>query len=342
MKEALYHEKHGYYSHPFSRDIGRRGDFYTSVSVGSTFGFLLARAIHREWKSGFANVSPPLIVEQGAHDGQLARDVMAGFREIDEAFAEDVVYRILESRPAVRGALEKGLASCPDSERIEIVGDIAAAGAPCGIYLCNELLDAFPFHCLLYRDGVWHERGVGRNENGEGLAWVVRPLPPFLEDFAAALGHDFPDGYHTEVAPAVDRWMAESANLFSEKGIWWIIDYGYERDDYYAPSRRTGTLRCYEAHRAGEDPFAAPGRQDITAHVDFTRVEEAAVRAGLRPTRFTDQHHFLIEAAGPWLLSIEGRVPDSAAAKRLRQFQTLTHPSLMGRQFKVMELRRGT
>lgn len=341
MEDVLYHKKYGYYAQPLSRAIGRGGDFYTSVSVGSTFGFLLARAIHREWEAEFPGGAPPVIVEQGAHDGRLARDVMAGLREIAPDFADAAVYRILEPRPEVRRTLQESLASDPSADGIEIVGDVAAAGAPRGIFLCNELLDAFPFHCLFYQGGTWHERRVGLQENGEGFAWVIRPLPPSLRDFAAALGHDFPEGYHTEVAPSVDSWVAESAALFPERGVWWIIDYGYPRSDYYAPSRRKGTLRCYDAHRAGEDPFASPGQQDITAHVDFTRVAEAAERAGLRMAGFTDQHHFLIEAARPWLLSIEGQAPDAATAKRLRQFHTLTHPSLMGRQFKVMELRRG-
>src|SRR5690606_33775724 len=117
----------------------------------------------------------------------------------------------LEPRPAVRRALEEVFGSDPAGNGIEIVGDITAAGASCGIFLCNELLDAFPFHCLLYQGGAWHERSVGLSENGDALAWVPQPLPPFLNDFAAALGHDFPDGYHTEVAPAVDQWMAASA-----------------------------------------------------------------------------------------------------------------------------------
>ena len=341
MELALYHIDYGYYSQPLSREIGRGGDFYTSVSVGTTFGFLLAQAIHREWTGSFGGAPNPVIVEQGAHDGRLARDVMAGLREIDPVFAAGVVYRIIEPRPPVRRALEESLASDPAGGSIEVVADVAAAVAPCGIFLCNELLDAFPVHCLLYREGSWHERSVGLNEAGDGLAWVTAPLPPELEAFVETLGHNFPDGYHTEVAPSVDQWISEVAELFGEKGLWWIIDYGYEREDYYAPSRRTGSLRCYDAHRASEDPFRSPGRQDITAHVDFTRVEEAAARAVVRRARFTDQHHFLIEAARPWLLSIEGEVPDGVIAKRLRQFQTLTHPSLMGQQFKVMELRRG-
>jgi len=339
MEISLYHDDYGYYTEPFSRVIGRPGDFYTSVSVGATFGFLLAHAFRSAWQGEFGGAGRPVIVEQGAHDGRLARDVMSGLRAIDPVFAGDVVYRIIEPRPAVRAALEERLARDPEGRGIEVVGDVAAAKASCGLFLCNELLDAFPVHCLVYLEGEWHERCVGLNGSGDGLAWVSRSLPEPLRPFAAELGHGFCDGYHTEVALSVDHWMAENATLFEEKGIWWIIDYGYERVDYYAPSRRTGTLRCYQGHRASEDPFASPGRQDITAHLDFTRLEEAAVRSGLKRSRFTDQHHFLIDAARPWLLSLEGQVPDAATAKRLRQFQTLTHPSLMGQQFKVMELR---
>lgn len=341
MELALYHGDYGYYSDVGSRAIGRSGDFYTSVSVGSTFGYLLAHAIHRAWAETFVSAHPFVIVEQGAHDARLARDIMSALREIDPAFAAAVRYHLIEPRAAVRDAMAVILRDDPASGGIEVVASAAAAAGPCGIFLCNELLDAFPVHCLIFQQGQWQERSVGLSETGEALAWVVRPLPETLKMFAAELGQEFPEGYCTEVSPAVDRWVEESAALFTEAGLWWIIDYGYERADYYAPSRRTGTLRCYEAHRVSEDPFAAPGLHDLTAHVDFTRVEKAARRSGLKCTRFTDQHHFLIDAARPWLLAIEGQVPDAAAAKRLRQFQTLTHPSLMGQQFKVMELRKG-
>ena len=131
-------------------------------------------------------------------------------------------------------------------------------------------------------------------------------------------------------------WMSRAARLF-EKGLWWVIDYGYGSDDYYAPHRTDGTLRCYRNHRATENPFEAPGDLDITAHVNFTDLRKAAEAAGLKERLFTDQHHFLIEAAKPWLLSMEGKPPGPEVARRMRQFQTLTHPSIMGQQFKVAE-----
>ena len=340
MEMALYHEDHGYYSRGETRMVGRGGDFYTSVSVGETFGFLLARRVLIEWQTRFDGSEPLVIVEQGAHDGRLARDIMSGIREVAPHLLGRIEYRIVEPRFRLREVLKEQLAGEGSGQSIRVVDSLEQAKAPQGVFLCNELLDAFPVPLLTFQSGRWQEKGVGHNEEGDGFDWVCRPLSGEFLSLVEELGNDFPEEYVTELCPAVDDWMAEAGRLF-ENGLWWIIDYGYEREDYYLPQRRTGTLRCYREHRAGEDPLVLPGQQDITAHVDFTRLERAAERAGLKRCRFTDQHHFLIEAAKPWLLSLEGRPPDSLTAKRLRQFQTLTHPSLMGQQFKVMELSRG-
>jgi SAM-dependent MidA family methyltransferase len=342
MDLALYHPEWGYYSRrgatPGFREVGRSGDFFTSVSVGETFGLLLAHRIARAWETDFGRTLPFVLVEQGGHDGRLARDILTGLREIGTQLLEGLEYRLVEPRPALREVLEAGLTSDP-ADRLRIVDSLEAARAPAGLFLCNELLDAFPVELLVFTEGMWHERRVGWDAATAGPAWVTGPLRPEWTAFAESLGTEFPEGYVTEICPAVDAWMKDAARLF-DRGLWWIIDYGHERADYYLPQRSTGTLRCYRGHRAGENPFDHPGEQDLTAHVDFTRVEEAAGREGLARRLFTDQHHFLIDAGRPWLLSLEGKAPDPAAAKRLRQFQTLTHPSMMGQQFKVMELGR--
>lgn len=342
MALALYDPEHGYYSRRAGegrfREIGRRGDFYTSVSVGETFGLLLAHRVAREWEAVFGGSRPFVLVEQGGHDGQLARDVLAGLREIGSPVLEGLEYRIVEPREALRRELERRFADSPEP-LARIVPSLAAARAPEGIFLCNELLDAFPVDLLVFEGGRWRERQVGWDAEAKRPAFAARPPRDELAAFAAGLGDAFPEGYATEACLAVDAWMDEAAALF-DRGLWWIVDYGHEREDYYLPRRAEGTLRCYRDHRASDDPFAFPGRQDLTAHVDFTRVREAAARAGLELRRLTDQHRFLIDAARPWLLSLEGGTPAPRAAKRLRQFRTLTHPAMMGRSFKVMELAR--
>ncbi len=344
MALALYHKDFGYYAAPATRQIGRKGDFFTSVSVGETFGFLLAHRIRGEMGARFDASKPVVVIEQGAHDGQLAIDILRGWDEISahDAGAEGALrYRIIEPRESVRAFLRERFVAEGYDDRIEVVESASEAGAEQGVFLCNELLDAFPVNLLTFSGGRWLEKVVTVDASQETFAWGTRELSESLERFASRLGTDFPDGYETEVCPAIDEWVPEIATLFSENGLWWVIDYGYEAADYYAPSRRTGTLRCYHKHEATEDPFELPGEIDITAHVNFSHLESAAGVHGLVMKQFTDQHHFLIHAAKPWLLSLEGQAPDKGAAARLRQFQTLTHPSLMGQQFKVMEFESG-
>lgn len=334
MELSLYHESYGYYAKPEARAVGRSGDFYTSVSVGPMFGFLLAQKICAVRDALFEAGKPFVIVEQGAHDGQLALDILSA---LTEAGVSGVEYRIVDPRPATREWLTGRFAAEGFGESVRVVESCEEARAAQGIFLCNELLDAFPFRRLVFDGDQWGELQVGIEE--EGLAWVTRALPAELRRYAETLGSEFEAGYTTEVCPSVERWLVEVSTLF-EQGFWWLIDYGHESADYFAPHRKDGTFRCYRNHEATEDPFSHPGETDITAHVNFTHVQRAAEMSGLEWHALTDQHHFLIEAARDWLLSREGKVSDAETAKQLRQFQTLIHPGMMGTQFKIAELSR--
>lgn len=331
MELVLYHPEYGYYSDPEKRKIGRKGDFFTSVSVGETFGFLLAERIRGEWGK-WGGGGPIVIVEQGAHDGQLARDIVTAMRVAETACD----YRIFEPRGRIRENLGTRIRES-GFEEITLIASIQEATAPVGVFLCNELLDAFPFRRLVFDGGSWKELRVAGI--GGGFGWTTGELDAELAGYADDLGSDFPAGYETEVCPAVGGWVEKIAELF-DRGIWWVIDYGYEAADYFSPARKQGTYRCYRKHTANENPFAAPGETDITAHVNFTHLQELAGSSGLESRPLTDQHHFLTEAARPWLESLEGTPPDGETRKRLRQFQTLTHPGLMGQQFKVAEFTR--
>lgn len=343
MEAVLYDPVAGYYTRAAEtpdgkgfRALGRKGDFFTSVSVGDTFGFLLASAILGARALHFDKRAPFVIVEQGAHDGRLARDISAALRESPEAAGMVWEYRIIEPRAELQLALETQLRE--ENLPIRIVPSVEEARAPQGIFLCNELLDAFPVDRLRFTGGTWREEWVTLGE--AGFQWSTRPLRPEWESFAAEMGTAFPEGYRTEVCPDLGPWVEEIATLF-DAGIWWILDYGHEAADYRDPARKEGGLRAYRGHHAAVDLLADPGLQDLTADVDFTRLADLAVAAGLRSRRFTDQHHFLVEAARPWLASLDGRPPAAPERKRLRQFQTLTHPAMMGRQFKLLELDRG-
>jgi len=354
MELALYHPDYGYYSRPQSRKIGRDGDFFTSVSVGDIFGMLLGCKIEQEWRENFSAMKGDfVVVEQGSYDGRLACDILDSFAEQKSPLTTQVQYRIVEPRPDVRERLKEALLHTPPrlrglGQRLNPVGSLNEARAESGIFLCNELLDAFPVRRLIFQSGQWQEHCVGLNAAEDGFEWRVTPLPEMLREFVEDIeqtqqkGDVFPDGYTTEICPAMREWIRDCACLF-QHGRWWFIDYGHESSDYFSPYRSEGTLQCYRDHKTHDDPFSCIGETDITAHVNLTHLIRWAEEAGLKLEQLTDQHHFLTHAAKPWLLKLEadGAIADQKTASRLRQFQTLTHPSMMGQKFKVLEFSRG-
>ncbi len=323
MTAALYDPAEGYYSRP-SGQVGRGGDFFTSVSVGPLFGRLLARHI-AAWHRGCGSPERWRIVEAGANDGSLALDILTG---LDELGSRGFEYVVAEPLPLIAAALRE------KSGRIRVVATTEElAGEPLPSFvLGNEVLDALPFRVIESDGTAWQELGVGLA--GDHFAWET--LGPADPQLVAALPIR-PAGYRTEVRDNYRDFISTMRRGMSHGRMLWI-DYGFDRADYYHESRTTGTLRTYSRHRAEEDPLASPGGIDITAHVDFTAVQEAAEALGGELVRYQRQGPFLTEVARPWLLSLEGRTD---AAKDLRAFQTLTHPGQLGAKFQVMEIAFG-
>ena len=341
MELALYEPELGYYSQP-GRPIGREGgDFYTSVSVGKCFGLLLGYAIEAEWEKA-GRPAEWLIAEQGAHDGQLAIDILDGLRQRECPMLDSLHYVVIEAHAGRSSLLKRRLGEVSVAEVVATADDLKARA---GIFLCNELVDAFPVHRIRWKNGNWQELWVTRADTASGFTLDPQVIddPDLLAEADRIDSEDFPDGYTTEINLAMKGWLQSVSGLFEQgQGNWWVIDYGHHEQDYYSPSRREGTLRCYREHHASDDAFEGLGETDITAHVNFSRLAYFAAEAGLTCGGLQDQHDFLIRAAKAWLLAMEkaGTTQESNNKKLLRQFQTLTHPGMMGRAFKVLKMRR--
>jgi SAM-dependent MidA family methyltransferase len=248
-----------------------------------------------------------------------------------EAFAR-LTYVIAEPLASLRVIQQTSLAGFRDTVCvIESAAELAADPLP-GIAYGNEVLDALPFHVIERHGGGWRECRITA-DSASGFEWSLTDVPPCLGMFLKRIGDAFPDGYRTEVRTCFTEFLAPLAKALVEPLMIWP-DYGFARADLYQPQRTQGTLRTFRSHQAGDDPLAEPGSCDITAHVDFTAVAEAAAELGGHATDFRHQGAWLIENARDWMLSLEGR-PDVAL---VRQFQTLTHPAHLGGVFQVIEL----
>ena len=312
MEQALYHPEHGYYSSGRAR-VGRRGDYFTNVSVGSVFGELLARQFDEMWEM-LGRPDPFTIVEQGAHSGHFAADVLRCVAERMPEFASTLHYCIVEPFPQSLSSIDCRVRWCASLDELEPF---------CGVHFSNELLDSMPVHLVRRSATGWNERYVTLNHDIFEFADGELRVP------AASLP-DVEPPYETEINLRVRDWVAAVAQKLT-RGYVLAVDYGYPRDEYFAPHRSAGTLRCYAQHRVIDSPLSHVGEADITAHVEWTSVAEHARAAGLQLAGFTDQHHFLT--------GILSCFADAEFAQLNRnQLQTLLQPTMLGRTFQFLAL----
>jgi len=336
MDLALYHPEHGYYADPARRRVGGEGDYLTNISVGDAFGRLMARRIHAAWMRN-GRPAPFSLLEPGPEDGSFALDFLAETQRIDPAFHAACHYVACEPAPAMAARLRRRLSSANHS-RHAVVSSPDEYRAPVGAVIANEVLDALPVRLVRFVDGRWIERRVTVDAKAR-LVWADSPIAnPALARECRRLGAPFPDGYQTELCLRHEPFLASLAACF-DRALFTFADYGFRRDDYYHPDRTEGTLRTYSRHRAGDDPLDAPGRQDLTAHVDFSRLTDAAAASGLAPAGHWRQETYLTGIAAPLFESGESSF---ATPSFISQFRTLTHPALFGARFHVLEFTKDT
>ena len=318
MAQCLYHPKLGYYASPGQPTVSKKGDFITSVSVGSVFGKLLAQRLHKFWH---ANGSPSVftILEPGAHDGNLCLDILSAINDIDPKFSNAVNYLVHEPLPAQRQLLEEKLEG-----KAVIIANPDETNAEIGALVANEILDALPVPLYLKSGGNWHEALVSSNKGL--LGWDSHPASPGFPP-------NLPEGYVTEGPPGLSSFLTPLAKIFRKALFIWI-DYGLDEETLYHPARTAGTLRSYSQHRSNAHPLERPGEQDLTADVNFSAVEGFATSLGLQIHPVMNQSRYLTHHGRDWLLS-------GPTSKEIRQFQTLIHPSQFGSRFYVLEMTKG-
>ena len=260
MEQALYHPEHGYYSSGRAA-IGRRGDYFTNVSVGPLFGRLLAAQFTEIWER-LGKVDNFTIVEQGAHDGVFARDVLEALRESSPEFFSALRYRIVEPFRVLQDRQSQTLDGFHD--KVDWRDSIETLESFAGIHFSNELLDAMPINL----------RGKLVSLEGDNLVFAEGPTD--LKINQAAL--DWIDNLSTKLT----------------RGFVIAIDYGFVRDEF----REVMQVRAQ--HRHLDSPFEEIGDADISAHINWTEIAERAQANGLRVAGFTDQHHFLTGIISAW------------------------------------------
>ena len=330
MGRALYGPG-GYYS---NSSVGN--DYYTSPQVHPAFGALLAVQLFQSWRL-LDRPDPFFVIEPGAGDGLLGRDIANAAAHLPEDFGRSLRHVAVDRHPGDWDAGNPALSG--------ITGD--ALRLPFrnvrGCVISNELLDALPVRRVLMERGALSELYVGIESDvadgyeGRLVEIAGDPSTPDLQRRLTDVGVGLLEGQTAEICLQLDDWSQSVASSL-DKGFILTIDYGRGAHDLYDPVERPhGTLVTYRSHRQTDTPLVDPGRQDITAQVDFTSLQRAGERAGLTTVGHMPQGRFLTRlglqtirrnGAPPgggnagWItipLNPEGALPDALAEPFLPQ-----------------------
>jgi SAM-dependent MidA family methyltransferase len=336
MRLALYEPGLGYYS-AGARKFGAAGDFITAPEVAPVFSRCLG--VQCAEVLGTLAADDAVILELGAGSGVMAAHLLA---ELERCEALPAEYWILDVSADLRERQRETLADAVPRllDRVRWLDTLPESF--CGVVVANEVIDALPVERFAIRGEEINALGVtsqhGRLEYAEARAPVS--LNEAVRRIESDLGRLLPNGYVSEVCPALAPWLASIGERM-RRGVMLFIDYGLPRREYYSAERIDGTLLCHFRHRFHEDPFVRLGLQDITAWVDFTAVAEAAAAARMQVAGYTTQAHFLI---GCGIADFIADVTDLDIAERVnlsRQIMVLTLPAEMGERFKVIALAKG-
>ena len=293
MELALYWPVGGYYGGGATgaEPVGAAGDYYTSPLAHPAFGALLAVQLYQCWQL-LEYPRPFYVVEPGAGNGLLCRDILAAAQTLPNGFAPSLRYLCIDRRPAGR-PLEAGM---PGAARV--ISDGLPLRGITGCVLSNELLDAFPVHQVKLLEGQLREVYIALEDShidaeGSLVERLGEPSTPALAARLSELGLSLAEGQTAEINLGVDSWLAAVADVL-DAGFVLTIDYGRPAAELYsAELRPRGTLVTYHRHLQTDAPLRHIGKQDITAQVDFTAAANTGLRAGLTHLGYTSQRQFL-------------------------------------------------
>ena len=306
------------------------------------------------------------LVEAGASDGRLAADIARAAKRRDPALYEALRLHLVEASAEARAAQTATLADVAD--RLAASSPELPESFE-GVLIANELLDALPVHQVVMREDGLREvyvaarsaeasRSNSRDEAGargsgasltDGPRGFSRaslttiegpPSTPALQASLDALGVQLEPGWRVEINLRAIEWMRDAARRL-RRGFIVLIDYGHEARELYSVGHSSGTLTTFAQHRSAGPESAAgvpswlrdPGEQDLTSHVDFTSVRDAAEAEGMTTIGFLDQTYFL--------LGLLPNVLDPQSALRNPQSKTLLLPGGLGSTHKVLILGKG-
>jgi SAM-dependent MidA family methyltransferase len=277
------------------------------------------------------------LVEAGASNGRLARDILDAAERDDPEFYTAIRLSLVEQSTAARAAHAAVLG--PHAARLHhssaSLGELPHQIN--GVIFANELLDALPTHAVAMNEEGLREVFVDYRD-GQFAEVFNAPSTPRLATYLSRAGAGLAPGWRAEVNLAAEDWITSAARRL-DRGFLLIIDYGHEEAELYAASHSAGTLTMFKQHTTSAD-LQDPGSCDITAHVDLSAVRRTAEHEGLTTLARLDQTYFLMGLGLEDLMNSPQGF-DSASLHRRLALKTLMLPGGLGSTHKVLVFGKG-
>jgi len=324
MELALYEPGLGYYSGHL-RKFGPDGDFVTAPEISPLF----SQCIAKQCAQVLIDMDHRTIFEFGAGTGKMAADILITLEKFDCLPDQ---YLIMEISADLQ-ARQKSLINerCPHLvSRVKWLSKLPTQKIT-GVILGNEILDAMPVHQFYFNKDVVQEYYVVE-EKAQFTCQLGSPSIDFDTSPYRGL-----ENYTSEINFNIQPWF-NSINDLLQQGLVLLIDYGFPQNEYYHPERHMGTIMCHYQHHSHTDPLILCGLQDITAHVNFSAVADAARNIGFNLAGYTNQANFLINCGITELLQ---QLPTQEHYTMAQGLKQLMLPSEMGELFKAIALSKG-
>lgn len=327
MELSLYYPGSGYYTSAGDK-TGENGDFYTSPHVSGLFGELITMQLEEMWH--LSGKKEFMIIEYGAGNGTLCYDILNQSKLNKELYSR-LTYYIIEKNKLIH---EKGLAS--GHEKVFLVDSVQEISPVTGCMLSNEVLDNFSVHRVVMKDELM-EIFV---DYQDGFIEVLRPASEELKDYFSQLCIKLPREALAEINIQALQWVKEVA-VALKKGFVITIDYGFTSHELYNKQRSMGTLLSYHKHMLIDCPYINIGKQDITAHINFSALHHWGKKNGLELCGFTSQSDFLHALGLAHHLRKQETMKNREVGIKEKLFLLQTFLLEMGNKLKVLIQQKG-
>lgn len=278
MHLALMHPHYGYYQQ--QQPFGKDGDFVTAPEISQMFGEMVGVWLASIWQQ-MGSPKELQLVELGPGRGVLMDDILRATEHVP-AFHESLSIVMVEQSASLQLVQKEKLT--PRKVDISWAKTLEKLAPKPTLFIANEFFDALPIHQYIKTSQGLCERMVGVEEGA--LAFVVGAPGGHSKAFIT-IEHTLQENDIVEVSPASVHVMEQIATHIKQfGGAGLFIDYGYEMP-------ATGdTLQAVKHHRY-HPVLEEVGTADITAHVNFTALANAAKNAGAKQQQITTQAAFL-------------------------------------------------